>query len=435
MSNQHGLEWTEGAFGLEPNWTKDPDTNVISQITRKQLNISHDVPIEVALHSKGSFTKLYKISTPDRAYSMRVSLPVDPAHRTESAVATMEFVGRTTSIPQSEIIAYSSDNSNELGFEWMLTDHVPGTVLYKAWRSLSWDAKEGIVKQLAEYQAKMSEHKFQKIGNLYRQNDGFAVDRLVSTISYQGDHVTSNAVRGPFTSSHEWLKARLQRVLAEQQQIVDTSCDEDEIEDAEFARDLAKQLSELLPTVFLPNSGASEPTVLVHGSLSMHNITVDGSGKIAIMDWESVSAVPLWRAYQLPKLFEEWVREEKPEKEHYPPDSDEEDDNDDDGLDNEGITDLYWDHLLEYELTQLRKVFVEETETRNPGWSVSSKESTLKNDFERAVEECANGWRNKSVKRWVDTLAGGEPGDLTAMLFSGPEDDQVSQTSMDWEEA
>lgn len=435
MSNQNGLEWIEGTFGLEPNWTKEPDTNIISQIVLTRLNLNPDVPVEVALHSKGSFTKLYRISTQDCAYSMRVSLPVDAVHGTESAVATIEFASHHTSIPLPRIIAYSSDNSNELSFEWILVDQAPGTTLYKTWRKLSWDAKEAIVKQLAEYQVQLSERKFQKIGNLYRQNDVFVVDRLVSMISYQGDHIAKSAIHGPFVSSHEWLKARLQRILIEQQQIIDSSCDEDEIEDAEFAHSLAKQLSELLPTVFLPNSSASEPTTLVHGNLSMHNITVEEDGKLTILDWECVSAVPLWRAYRLPKLFEEWLREEKPMKEHYPPDSDEEDDKDDDGLDNEGITDLYWDHLLEYELTELRKVFVKEIELRSPGWSESAKHSTLKYDFERAVEECANGWRNKSVKKWVDSLVKGEPRDLTTILFSDPEDDDLSGSGMDWEEA
>src|SRR5690242_20196600 len=273
MSNQNGLEWIEGTFGLEPNWTKEPDIKIISQIALTRLNLNPGVPVEVTLHSKGAFTKLYRISTQDRAYSMRVSLPVDAVHGTESAVATIEFASHHTSIPLPRIIAYSSDNSNELGFEWILVDQAPGTTLYKTWRKLSWDAKETIVKQLAEYQVQFSECNFQKIGNLYRQNDVFKVDRLVSTISYQGDHIVNSAIRGPFVSSHEWLKARLQRILIEQQQIIDSSSDEDEIEDAEFAHNLAKQLSELLPTVFLPNSSASEPTTLVHGNLSMHNIT------------------------------------------------------------------------------------------------------------------------------------------------------------------
>ena len=51
-------------------------------------------------------------------------------------------------------------------------------------------------------------------------------------------------------SSHDWLKARLQLVLTDQQRILDSTCDEDEIEDAEAVLDLAKKLLEMLPTIF-----------------------------------------------------------------------------------------------------------------------------------------------------------------------------------------
>ena len=225
-------------------------------------------------------------------------------------------------------------------------------------------------------------------------------------------------------------------MVTDQQRILSYSCDEDEIEDAEFAHNLAKKLLELLPTVFLSNSSASEPTVLFHDNLSMQNIWVNEQGQLSgIMDWEAVSAVPLWRACQLPQMFEDRIREEKPEKENYAADSDEEDDKDDDGLDNEGITDLYWEHLLEYELTQLRRVFVQEMEKVNRDWVATMKQNTLKADFERAVEDCDNGWRNKVIKKWVDYLVEGSPKSLSLMLYKQPDIDQLSCTSMDWEEA
>ena len=436
MHNQDGLEWVEGTFGLEPHWTREPDTNIIAQIAHQHLDLSQDVSIKVTFHSNGAFTKLYKISTPDSAYMFRVSLPVDPHYRTESAISTIAFVQQKTSIYTAHIIAYSANNTNQLGFEWILMNDIPGTTLYKAWRKMSGDGKEALVKQLVQYQEQLLEHRFQKIGNVYRQGDDFVVDRLTTTIFFQGDHITQNVARGPFTSSHEWLKTRLQLVVTDQQRILSYSCDEDEIEDAEFAHNLAKKLLELLPTVFLSNSSASEPTVLFHDNLSMQNIWVNEQGQLSgIMDWEAVSAVPLWRACQLPQMFEDRIREEKPEKENYAADSDEEDDKDDDGLDNEGITDLYWEHLLEYELTQLRRVFVQEMEKVNRDWVATMKQNTLKADFERAVEDCDNGWRNKVIKKWVDYLVEGSPKSLSLMLYKQPDIDQLSCTSMDWEEA
>ncbi|KAJ4384171.1 hypothetical protein N0V86_001016 [Didymella sp. IMI 355093] len=436
MVNQDGLEWVEGTFGLEPHWTREPDTTIITQIVQKHLQVGDNIPIDVSLEISNAFSKLYKVSFSNSAYFFRVTLPVDPKHRTESTVANIKFMSSIPSpISVPSVIAFSSDNSNELGFEWVLMRSFPGGPLHKAWRKMSWTEKESITRQLAQHQAQLFKHMFQKIGNLYTKDEDFVVDQLVTTIHYQGDHITRNIVRGPFTSSHQWLKARLEGVLGDQQQILSTSCDEDELEDASFAHALATQLQDLLPTVFLPHAGATEQTALFHTGLHMHNITIGPSAHLTITDCEAISAVPLWRAAQLPALFDERIRHDAPDKSSYAADSDEEDDKDDDGLDNEGITDLYWEHLLEYEMTQLRKLFVAEMQKESPEWVVAMEQSVLKANFERAVEDCDNGWRNKVVKQWVDWLVGGENKDLWTMLYSYPEVDQMSQTSMDWEKA
>lgn len=422
MPNQAGLEWVEETFGLEPRWTKEPDLNVIASIARTHLGSSEDASPEVTFYAQGAFNKLYRISTASAIRLMRVSLPVDPHYKTESEVATIEFVRQKTSFPVPQIIAFDSNNENELGFEWILMEMMPGVTLRKGWRKMSWDAKEEIVKRLVESQARLFEHRFHKIGNIFRAADrtspaSFAIDRMVSLIFFWGDHLTHNVPRGPFTSSHDWLKARLQFVLTDQQRILDTTCDEDELEDAEFALDLAKRLLEIFPTIFLPNVSASEPTMLFHDDLSMQNIMIDENGQLtAVIDWECVSALPLWRACQIPQLLEGRTRDEKPNKETYGPDTDEEDEQDDDGLDNEGLTDIYWEHLLEYEQTQLRKLFVEEMEKAQPDWVAIMRENSLKADFEKAVHNCDNGWQFKIIKRWVDALMLGDVQSLSAEI-------------------
>jgi hypothetical protein len=144
----------------------------------------------------------------------------------------------------------------------------------------------------------------------------------------------------------------------------------------------------------------------------MQNILVDGEGKLtAIIDWECVSAVPLWRACQLPELLEGRSRDEKPEKTGYTLECDleEQEPVSVDALDNEGVNGLYWEHLLEYERSQLRKLFLEEMEKLQPDWIATMKTSTVKMDLEKAVHNCDNGWRFKAVKRWLDAyMAGGE---------------------------
>lgn len=430
MPNQDGLEWVEATFCFEPHWIKDPDICAISRIARKHLSYDESTPMEVSFYAQGAFNKLYKISTADTTCLIRVTLPVDPRYKTESEVATIEFVGQKTDMPVPRIIAFDTSNESELGFEWILMEMVPGVTLREGWRKMSWDAKEDIVKKLVKYQVQLFKHRFQKIGSIFRQDnqldlaaeghqmcDSFILDRVVSLVSVRGDHLTHNVSHGPFISSHDWLRARLQLTLAKQQRILSTSCDEDEIEDADFAQDLAKKLLEILPTVFLPNLSASEPSTLFHDDLSMQNIMVDKNGQLtAVVGWECVSAVPLWRACQLPQLLEGQTRDEEPDRGSYGPDSDEEYEEDDDGLDNEGITDLYWEHLLEHEQTKLRKLFVAEMEKAQPEWVAIMKQSSLKADLEQAIHNCDNGWRFKVVKRWVDALVTGDVQSLNAQL-------------------
>lgn len=427
MPNQDGLEWVEGTFGTEPRWTKEPDIEIVKQTAQKHLGCTENTSMEVAFHAQGAFNKLYRISTGDSTYLMRVSLPVDPRHKTASEVATIEFVRQETDMPLPRIITFNSDNQNELGFEWILMEMMPGTTLRKRWRKMTWEAKEEVVKQLVKYQAQLFEKRFAGIGNIFMQTEApdkafdaigpFVLGRIVSLIFFWGDHLTHDVSHGPFKTSNAWLRTRLQFAITDQERILGTTEDEDEIEDAEFAKDLAGRMLEALSTVFPPDDTAEpEPSILFHDDLSMQNVLVDDTGELtAIIDWECVSAVPLWRACQLPQLLEGPSREEEPQKVDYGPESDTEEQDPEEG-DNEGITTLYWRHLQEYEKTQLRKLFVDEMDKLKPEWVSQMKNSTLEADFEKAVHNTDNGWANQTVNQWLNALLKGEVESLSEKM-------------------
>jgi hypothetical protein len=436
MPDQEGLEWVQTTFTLEPRWTKDPDIDTISRISRKHLGHDEHVSIDVAFHAQGAFNKLYKVSVAGSDCLMRVSLPVDPHHKTESEVATIDFVRKETGIPVSYIIAFDSCNQNELGFEWILMEMMTGVTLGKLWRKISWESKEEIVKQLVKYQAQLFERRFESIGNIFKQHSGsdetsggtetmpdsFVLGRIVSLIFFWGDHLTHDVDRGPFKTSYEWLRTRLQFVITDQERTLTTSDDEDEIEDAAFAKGLAENLLQALPTVFSPDiTTGNEESVLFHDDLSMENILVNEYGELtAIIDWECVSTVPLWCACQLPKLLEGRSREERPDRGGYSPESDDEGQKSSapDAVDNEGVNGLYWEHLLEYEQTQLRKLFVNEMEKLRPEWVAKMKTSRLEADFEKAVHYSGDAWSFKIVRRWLDAVLEGRVESLAEILMS-----------------
>jgi aminoglycoside phosphotransferase (APT) family kinase protein len=436
MSNQDGLEWIEHLFhGLVPRWTKEPDIGTILRIARKHLGCDEEMPCEVTFHAEGAFNKLYRVSTSGADYMLRVSLPVDPHHKTESEIATIEHVRRETDMPVPHIMAYDSDNSNELGFEWILMEMMPGSTVYKRWRQMSWAAKEEIVRQCAKFQVQLFQKQFDKIGNIFphdgsgdrsgpglsiaEDNDVIHIGRIVSTAFFLGDHLTQDAPRGPFETSLEWLQTRLQFALNDQHRIIATG-EEDDIEDEEYAIELGNELAQFLPTIITPDTHNPERTILFHHDLSMQNMLIDDNEKLtAVLDWECVSAVPLWCACQFPQFLQSRVREERPRREEYSLRVDEPsydpDEIETDERDHEGITILYWEHMEEYELTQLRRVFLSEMETLSPEWAAIMKESTFKADCDLAVD-MFDDFFGPRVGRWLEAYKEGNVVSLSERL-------------------
>lgn len=168
-----------------------------------------------------------------------------------------------------------------------------------------------------------------------------------------------------------------------------------------------------MPKIFPSLQNPAERSVILHEDLSLSNILVDDLGNITgIIDWECVSAMPLWMATKLPKFLEGPSREDEPKRQIYADENPEErqigGDGEDDELDNEGKNQLYWIHLLEFENTQLRRVYNTHMRQLRPGWDIEVQENAPKDDFIGAVFSCSHGFFLKRIARWVDAIEKGE---------------------------
>ncbi len=77
---------------------------------------------------------------------MRVTLPVDPIHKTLSEVATLGFVRAHTKIPVARVIALDASNNIDLGFEWILMERTVGSPLADSWEEkMSWAATTAVM--------------------------------------------------------------------------------------------------------------------------------------------------------------------------------------------------------------------------------------------------------------------------------------------------
>jgi aminoglycoside phosphotransferase (APT) family kinase protein len=434
-----GLEWDDGGFDLKPRWARQPQLDNIARLCRRVLGLSAEDRCQVAFHAEGAFNKVYLVESPRGTSLLRVSLPVDPGHKTRGEVITLRWIRRMTHTPVPKVIAFDDSQDNEVGFEWILMELMAGVSAYKRWRRMSMAEKTWVVEQVAEYQSQLFRHsledaQFQSIGTLSPSNPAPGnpesehspssdpkPGRIVSHMFFMGDHFNYDIARGPFRSSHDWLDAYLSIIHQEQAEILakeEEDQDEDDREEPEDCLRVATKLAKLLPKIFPPLQNPAEQTVLWHDDLSLQNILVDDDGKVtALIDWECVSCMPVWMAAEMPKFLLGPEREEEPNRNGYGDASD--DVKGSEELDDEGKTELYWIHLMEYEQTQLRKVYANKMKQLWPRWETEVAYAALKLDFLDAVDRCAAGWYLKRTEQWVDAVEGGAFPRLMDVLTTG----------------
>ncbi|KFY04525.1 hypothetical protein O988_00715 [Pseudogymnoascus sp. VKM F-3808] len=356
-----GLKWNQTLWGLEPTWSTSPHPAAIAELI-KSLGITN---ASISFLAQGAFNKVYTITSPGaKDLILRLTLPVDPGVKTLSEVATMEWMRFNTSIPVARVLRYAESRAKIVGFEWILMTALPGKHLADVWRTISYAAKEALVKRIAGVWAELFRRPLRGAGNIYSSSEEGGrppeVGRIVSMQFFWGDHIHQDVSRGPFSSSREWLLTRLglyeyecQASLAKYEGMERggmESDDEDELEDAERTLDIVARLKVVVDKIFPAgqNQQGDEASLFFHDDLSNRNILVDDDGALTgVLDWEGVSAVPRWKACFIPSFLKGKPRDVKPEKSTYQV------------VDGEPC-DLYWEHVLEYELTNLRRVFLDE---------------------------------------------------------------------------
>ncbi|KAH6627644.1 phosphotransferase enzyme family-domain-containing protein [Chaetomium tenue] len=392
---RNGLGWAYmgGSFELKPQWERQPQLDNITQVCRRALDLSTEDRCLVTFHGDGAFNKDYLGEGPRGKFLLRVLLSVDPKHKTRAEVTTLGWIRRMTHVPVPKVIAFDDSQDNEIGYEWILMELMPGVLASKRWYEMPMDQKKWVVEQVAEFQSQLFRHsledaKFQSIGTLSPK------------------HFDYDMPRGPFRTSHDWLSASLGIIFQEEEDEEDQEDQEDEndekdkedgnLEDTKYRLQVANKLTKLLPKIFPLFQNPAEPTVLWHDHLSLSNILVDDDGKImALIGWECVSCKPLWVATGMPEfLVLGRAREKEPNKD-YP------------GGDDAKRTRLYWIRLFEFQQTQLRKVYAGKMKQLWPQWETEVASAALKLDFLGALGCCLRGWSLDKIEQWIDAVEGG----------------------------
>lgn len=149
-------------------------------------------------------------------------------------------------------------------------------------------------------------------------------------------------------------------------------------------------------------------TYLYHDDVSWHNILAepDEQGVLtAILDWECLSTVPLWKACQYPLFLQGQPRDEEPRHDEcFWPGAEQV------ASGEEVEQNLYGEHMLEYEQTKLRLIYEEEMTKVVPQWSEVRQKSMRQADFALAVNWCDGPFTQRRVKVWLERALAGKKG-------------------------
>jgi hypothetical protein len=167
---QPGLGWETVLFGRFPKWTEEPSNATMKKLVAQYLQLDNEP--EINFFASGALNKLYALECAKGRYLMRVSLPVAPKVKTESEVATLQFVHETTTLPVPRVIASDSNLQNELGFEWIIMKCIDARPLFDAWQEVSWLKKQLLVQQVATFCAQLVDTNLSGIGSLCCGKDG-----------------------------------------------------------------------------------------------------------------------------------------------------------------------------------------------------------------------------------------------------------------------
>ena len=414
--------------GAAPEWEREPDIDAVASVARSILNPTGGT-LTVDFFAQGGFNKVYSVECGGKCYMMRVSLPVDPFHKTLSEVTTIRYLQEKTSIPVPKIITFDASRDNAIGFEWILMERVTGKSVDKIWHTFSWEAKVELVRKVAEYIAQLSTVSFPSIGSLYPTDKAldtsreflneklglpqlpgqepksaaatdFAVGRICSRPFFWKDNLKLDIPRGPFKCARDWIIAELLVHEKEAQKLLegrDVDHDEFNYDTAVKTWKMAMRMRGLIYDFFPPEQDFLEQYVLKHGDLTFRNILADDAGTITgLIDWEFVYTVPACYAGELPEFVSCATYEsifDTPREEDYMRKA------------NGEVQSCFYQDVIQFDMKGLRAVFKEHLARLWPLWRCNSRDERTRKqaDFVFATKAFAPSGLAR-IGKWLDAF-------------------------------
>ncbi|KAL4876129.1 kinase-like domain-containing protein [Aspergillus karnatakaensis] len=240
-----------------------------------------------------------------------------------SEVATRHFLRDCLAIPVPRIHAWSTDESNPVGAEYILEEMAQGQSLGSIWGQLSIDSKHSIVKQVVGIEKKLASvalprhAAFTAIPKQANVLGGFAIGPLTNPTLWQGQRATMNLNRGPWDNIPDYALAiadneiRWAETYAEPKMNFRRSQAQPETP-AEYISVIHRFMNIALHLV-QDSLGKELGNRLCYSDLHLDNIFIDPKSKqiTAIIDWQHTAASPVSLHPSYPQMFQPSETEDK----------------------------------------------------------------------------------------------------------------------------
>lgn len=145
----------------------DLNYNALKHIATYYMPGSHGACTDISTLMRGSYHEIRVLHFVDGWSCIgRFTRVEESLAKTESELATMEYVRQHTTIPVPQIYLVNFNRNHVVGAAFVLMEKVEGTKAAATWYKMSHEHKLSVIEQLADVVGQLSDLKFDAIGSL-----------------------------------------------------------------------------------------------------------------------------------------------------------------------------------------------------------------------------------------------------------------------------
>ncbi|KAJ5139197.1 uncharacterized protein N7515_004045 [Penicillium bovifimosum] len=280
--------------------------------------------------AEGGFNRVLQVTFED-GYAVLARLPykttVPKYYAVASEAATLALLG-AHGVPVPKVLAYSPDQTNAVGTEYILLEKLEGTPLGDQWFSMDTKTRVKVMRQIVDLERQFMSIHFPASGSLYhrRDLDGSQHSILVSDDIVVGptaqlewwyrERASLKVDRGPWDTFSACFEAPAKReiefckIFGKPRLHVERYLREihefRNLSPIPYQHLLTNYLT-LAPDLDIPSGHPMSRPTLRHPDFSPNNILVNPSNDVVgIIDWQHAVILPLCLCAGIPDHFQNW---------------------------------------------------------------------------------------------------------------------------------